>query len=694
MLSKYYNLDDSRERLVSRRDEWAEKVGIAYGDHVGRMPRLDIPDSKIDPDPGLDHRTPLYIALQFEKLLAVSPVLVEPWDPLPGGFMWSLSDFIPTWWPWDYFEKSLHLEDFSYRGCWVGVNIGMSGHFVQDLSIGLKLGWKGIRAKIAESQKIHSGKELEYLRALDLVVQSSREFIRRHAEKARQIGATPLADEIDAVIDEPPKTFWQAAVWLAFFMSLNRLFNMQNSLGRLDLLLGPFYEADLAAGRITEDEAIFLLQSLLVHDTHFICLGGQDASNAVTRLVLRAWREIQGPANIGLRCHSNMPDDLMDLAMETLLRTGKGVPVLVNDDGVIPGLMGQGMPLADARNYAYGGCHWWGVPGKQYGLSDGTKINLLGILLEALKGTVVSDRPGIDTLWREFQLAVTEAMKVTARFYAIQLSGPGRTSPELLNSLFCEGPVEKGRDVLDGSLPYYYFLADAMGLANVVDSFAALETVVENQKRFTLSQVLAALEDNYQHAPDLRHALLAAPKFGIDDPYIDEIAGRVRIIFLDACREANPSDGRFKIMGGFYSYISHALAKGFLATPDGRLADTPFAHGANPSPGRAKHGLTAVANAVAAVQPQTGAGAPLHLEIDPSLFKNPDGKKLFKNFVQTFFNMGGTQINVNFVARKTLEAAIQNPADHRDLVIRVTGFSAYFVNLNKDLYPEILSRYE
>lgn len=130
------------------------------------------------------------------------------------------------------------------------------------------------------------------------------------------------------------------------------------------------------------------------------------------------------------------------------------------------------------------------------------------------------------------------------------------------------------------------------------------------------------------------------------------------------------------------------------ATPDGRLAGQPLAHGANPAAGRATRGPTAMARSLAVIQPGTGASAPLHLELDPSLYRGPGGAGLFLAFVDTFFSLGGTQLVVNCVSRATLEDAIAHPEAHRDLVIRVTGFSAYFVNLDASLYPEILSRYE
>jgi formate C-acetyltransferase len=207
--------------------------------------------------------------------------------------------------------------------------------------------------------------------------------------------------------------------------------------------------------------------------------------------------------------------------------------------------------------------------------------------------------------------------------------------------------------------------------------------------------VWSAVQSNFDGAPELRAMLQDAPRFGNDDPQADGIARRVRDLCLCAARAAEPEGGRLRILTGFYSWNAHNWAGADMgATPDGRLAGQPLAHGANPAAGRATRGPTALARSMAAIQPGTGASAPLHLELDPSLYRGQRGVGLFRSFVNSYFGLGGTQLVVNCVSRATLEHAIAHPEAHRDLVIRVTGFSAYFVNLDPRLYPEILSRYD
>lgn len=703
-----YNIPEARKKLLARRERWARALGLSPSDHIGRRPLEGLCRPDIEPDRHPRKRAPLYLARQYAKALEATPPFVEAYDPLPSAFAWNLSDFVSGVSFQDYAGRFDFEQLWGARGSWV--NIAMPGHWVPDLSIGLRLGWGGVRAHIAQARTRHTGDGRTYLDALDLIAQSAQTFMQNHAEHARILAQTAstrdaktfrqLAARIETVVEAPPQTFHEATIWLAFFMTLNRTYNGMNVLGRLDLLLWPFFEADIAAGRIHEDEAIFLLQSLLIHDTHFICLGGtdaagQDASNRLSWLILRAWRGIRGPANIGLRVHEHTPNDLLELALEVLLETGQGTPSLVNDTAIVEGLTAMGMPEEVARTYSYGGCHWWGVPGAQYGLSDGTKINLPASLMAALERMMADGEPGLARLWTLFEEAVGHAFQLVSRSYDIHLTEAGRIYPELFGSLWAHGPVDQARDVFDGALEFNYFLADVMGIANGVDALAALETVVEKQGLFSWKHVWEALQNNFAGHPALQSVLQAAPKFGNDDPYVDGIARRVRALCVDAARAAEPGDGRFRILTGFYSWIAHVgTGAGMGATPDGRAAGQPLAHGANPVEGRARQGLTALAKSLAAIQPQTGASAPLHLEIQPDLFRNADGMDLLMAFVRTYFDLGGTQIIVNFVSRDTLADAIAHPDHHRDLVIRVTGFSAYFVNLDPSLHPEILSRFE
>ena len=370
-ISELYDIPECRRLLIERRQSWASESGVRGYDHHGRMPLGGLTKPAIQSDPGKAGRSALHIARQYALLLEASPVVVEAWDPLPGAFAFDLGSLLRSFWPPDWLDAGLAAR---LRESHASVNVGMAGHFVPDLAIGMDQGWGGIASRVEEARaRASGGQASEYLAALALVVDSCRRFISRHAEAARaravecsareSAALLTLAVQIDAVESAPPSTTWQALVWISFFICLNRLYNFQNTIGGLDQMLGPFYEADRAAGIIGHEEARFLLESLLVHDTHFICIGGtdssgHDASNRVSRLVLEAWHEVLGPANIGLRWNEGCPRDLLELAESCLLETGQGTPTLLNDAPVVSGLLQHGIPVKLARMWSYGGCHW------------------------------------------------------------------------------------------------------------------------------------------------------------------------------------------------------------------------------------------------------------------------------------------------------------------------------------------------
>ncbi len=701
-----YDLAESREKLLERRAAWAGALENENTDHTGRRPLDGLPRPRIEDGLDSGRRCPIHLARQYAAVLEATPPFVEAYDPLPGAFGYVL---------WDLLEQATFDDErigidrdalWGARGC--HVNIGMPGHWAPDLEIGLAQGWGGIRRRIHQAQASRAGDDLRYLQALDTIIEAAQAFIRKHAVHARELAESAmgrearallqLANDIDAVVEAPPQTFGQAMIWLSLFMTLNRAYNRSNVIGRIDLLLHPFYEADAAAGRLDDRQARFLLKALLVHDTHFMCIGGtdaegNDASNRVSYLVLEAWREIRGPANIGLRVHAGTPPDLLQLAARCLLETGEGTPTLVNDAAIAPGLVANGMAESVARTYAYGGCHWWTVPGRHYGLADGTKLNLAAALSAAWDRMMQGGQPSLERLWEFFEETVGHTFEYAGACYNAHLDEAGRAFPELVGSLFGHGPIEKARDVFDGALEYNYFVADLMGLANVVDSLTALDAVVEGRGPHAWDEIHQALDGNFAEHASLRAALQQAPKFGNDGAHSDGIARRVRDLCVKAAQTAQPPDGRFHILPGFYSYVCHATTRASKATPDGRLAGEPLAHGANPVEGCARQGYTAMARSVAAVQPGRGASSPLHLDVSPALFDNADGAESLLSLIGGFFRLGGTQVIINSTTPEMLRDAIDHPERHRDLVIRVTGFSAHFVKLKPNLQEEILSRY-
>ena len=702
-----YEMRACLERLCERRAAWTQALGMTGADHVGRMPIEGLAPPVLEPDPGLSNRTPEWIARQFRRCLKATPVVIEPWDPSPSGFAWNLAELVPCAWPREEVAARILPEPGESMAGIVHVNVGMPGHLVPDLALGLREGWGGTLARIRAARSKCEGVQEAYWGVVEEVHEAAGAFIRRHEETARAMAATAparegavlehLADAIENVLEDGPATFHEAVVWMTFFMSLNRTFNGQNTIGRLDFLLHDWYARDVEAGRLNEEEAVFLLQALLVHDTHFMCLGGldeggRDAVNPLSFLVLRAQGEMGGPANTGLRCSEAMAPGLLNAALRLLVEQGQGTPALINDEAVIRGFHSRGVPLEQARAYAYGGCHWWQVPGRQHGLCDGTKINLLLLFHRCMERMMQEGNPSLERLWGLFEAGLDRAFACAARCYEVELDGPGRTFRELFMAPFVHGPLETGRDIKDGGVEHLLFVADAMGLANVADGFSALHSVIIEKELYGWEDVWRAVRGDFEGGARIRAALCAAPRFGNDDAEADAVAEQVRDLCVEAAARAEPADGRFRILPGFYSWIVHAHLRDLHATVDGRLGGTTLAHGANPAAGRAVHGPTAMARSVARVQTGCGASSPLHLELSPMHFAGEAGLARLRSLVRGFFREGGTQVIVNHVDPEVLRAARKRPEMYRDLVVRVTGFSAHYVSLPAEVQDEILAR--
>lgn len=708
-LFEHFDVESSRRAWREEREGKRKASGIQISDHMPRIPREGLPMPELEPDPGLGRRGGRFLVRQFNALVEATPPVVTATNPLVGGYAWMMTDYyVGQIWANEALTADPDYEDIHNGTGYAWVGIGMPGHLVPDLSMGLKEGWGGLARRVQQaSARGGSEAQQEYWANLKSVIATAQNFIARHAdvaeEKARENSGNQkvyeeLASQIRPLIEAPPETTWQACLWLGFFMCLNRIYSGQNTLGAIDTLLAPIVRRDMEEGRLSEEELEFLLEALLFQDTHFIGMSanGEPGSveNRINAALLRAWNHSRGPANLGIHLRADTDPGLYHLAVKTLVRGKQGVPVLLNDDALKGGMRNRGIPEEKVKEYIYGGCQWMGIPGQEYSLNDGTKLITPAIFYEALAQVAVSPDPSCELLWETFAAGLEKHVKLAARAYTFQRLKTGALWPELLQSLFCHGPVEKGCDVLAGGVEHTIFLLDAMGVANVVDSFCALEQVAGKPEGASWQEILKALEANFEGFEPLRKKLLKAPKYGSGHPDVRRVAGRMRDLLVECCRRAEPADGIFKIQGNFYSWNGHNYSKWVSALPDGRRQGEPLSHGANPSPGMARRGPTALGQAVAMVQCGGGSSAPVHLELDARSFASEEALESFEAFVRTFFEQGGTQIVANFMSRDTLESAIRTPAAHTDLTLRVTGFSAYFVNLDPGLYPEILSRYE
>ncbi|MBQ38718.1 MAG: pyruvate-formate lyase, partial [Gemmatimonadaceae bacterium] len=270
-----------------------------------------------------------------------------------------------------------------------------------------------------------------------------------------------------------------------------------------------------------------------------------------------------------------------------------------------------------------------------------------------------------------------------------------RLTSEIVLNLFMHGPVERGLDVAEGGVDIYNLTVDGIGLATVADSFAAIEQRVQSEQRLTWQELADLLAGDWEEAEDVRLMMKSIPRFGTGGTRADYWALRIGETYGDLVR-GTPTPKGYRVLPGLFSHGTvNTFGSKLGATPNGRHAGDPVAHNANPDPGFLPGGggaPTAKSTAVAAVQPRWGNTTPLQLDLDSSLARTLGGIDSVVALIRTHNELGGTLINLNVISREQLLAAHEDPESHPDLVVRVTGYSAYFRSLSKEYRQQVVDR--
>jgi pyruvate-formate lyase len=647
----------------------------------------------------------------FGALLRAHPVYLDPNSSLAGGYMVNFMSYRQPHWNPDFsYAEFLPLIE-KYR---LLPGIGATQHFCQDLQIGLEQGWGGILERLERYRLQHGPAKADFYAGLVAVVSGLQDWIGRHACAASQLALEqqePLLRanleqiaEINArLVSQPPRSFRQACQWILWYQVTARMYNGSGSLGRLDLLLRPFYERDLAAGCLDDEEAVFHLACLLVRDTAYIQLGGLDAqggdcTSRLSYLVLEAGHRLKIPANVGVCVGESSDPELLRRSVSILFEDKTAFPKFLGIDNTITGFVRRGYPPELARQRAYSGCHWSAIPGREYTLNDCVKINLARVFEVALAEMLseAGDPPASTArLWQLFEAHLQAAVQATAACLDFHMQHMHRVYPELVLDLLCHGPIEKGEDASHGGVEFTNLCLDGAALATVADSFAALEQRLEGEARLTWQELRQHLEDNWAGPQGERARLMmrGIRRYGSGGAPADAWAVRVAQTFTRLV-VARPTPAGYKMIPGLFSWANTIpMGKDVGATPNGRRAGEPISHGSNPDPGFRRDGApTAMAVAVASVQPGYGNTAPMQLELDPLISQEQGGVKLVSDLIRSHIRLGGTQINLNIMDAAQVLEAHRDPSRFPDLVVRVTGFSAYFASLSPAFRQLVVDR--
>jgi formate C-acetyltransferase len=586
----------------------------------------------------------------------------------------------------------------------------------------------------------------EELKGMDIACEAAGIFARRHAALAETMAASEsdgaraaelrrIAEVCTRVSAEAPRNFWEAlqAYWFVHLGTITELNGWDAmSPGHLDQHLAPFYARDLAEGRLEREGAKELLSCFWIkvnntpappkvgvtaaesgtyNDFTNINLGGlspdgSDASSEVSYIALEVLDELQllqPQANLQLSART--PERLLKAACG-VARRGSGYPSFFNADEIVMAQVGMGKTLADARGGGSSGCIETGCFGKEayllHGYLNSPKILELALNdgVDPVTGKAIGIRTGrpesfagFEELYAAYerQLSYVVGVKVRVSNYLDRMYAEYAPAPFL--SAVMADCISRGKDYYDGGARYNTDYIQCCGLGTTTDSLSAIKAHVYDRRDVAWKELLDALASDWKGREDLRLLLSnKTPRFGNDDDEADGIAQRVFGSWYAAI------DGRPSPRGGTYHvdilsttcHVYFGLKTG--ATPDGRHAGLPESDGASPAQGADRKGPTAVAKSLAKIDVARTGGSLLNQRFLPAALEGEEALGKLGSLVRTYFRMGGHHIQFNVVDTATLREAQKKPEDYRSLLVRVAGYSDYFVDLDRNHQEEIISR--
>ena len=589
------------------------------------------------------------------------------------------------------------------------IQTGIDGdaHLACDYRIGFELGFGGLLEKLETYRKVNPDKQAFYdaeVRCVEAIVR----FIQRHIDKIDEMIAGQESNDVVKNLHEmkqvceniklgAPKTFHEVCQWTAFFNCASRVYTRDGAGFQLDGLLYPYYERDIKAGILDDEKAKFLIANLLLIDPHYYQISGvdehdRDMTNHLSYLILEAADSINIACTRTVRYHENCDREFMRKAVYYLLKNKNGWPRFCNDKALADGYMRNGVDKKTARERIAVGCNWMCVPGKEFPMNDTVKINVAKVLTVALEQMKEEREKSVARLYEIYKEHLKKAVEVTAAGINLHLNHQWEVTPELIMNLLMKNTIELGEDISKCAELYTIGVYGA-GLAVVADSFGALELRVEKEKILTWDEVYKALDNNFAEERT-RLILNSAPKYCQGGTVSDMWAEELTKSWVAAIRAQEMPEGR-QLVPGWFSWartIEYGSKVG--ATPNGRRAGEPISHGANPNPHFRQDGApTAQASGIASVQCGYGNTAPLQIEFDPGLAADEKGVDVILNFIKSHFKQGGTLININILDGEKLLAANENPDLYPDLVVRVTGFTAYFASLSPKFRQLVVDRF-
>ena len=606
------------------------------------------------------------------------------------------------------------------------------GHIIIDYP---RLLENGLAALVAEMKAVSQRHpQNNFYQAVLILLEASQRHILRYAaladDMAAGCGDGQRRKELETIADisrhnavHRPEDFWQAC---QLFWYMNIILQYESnassiSLGRFDQYMLPYYQASLNRG---QDPQFLqeLLESLWVKCNDIVLLRstssaryfagfptgytallggltetGRSAVNILSFLSLDAYQNVRQPQpNLGVRINELVDRPFLRKTAETI-RLGTGIPQIFNDEVVIPAFLNRGVSLDDARDYSVVGCVELSIPGRTYGLHDIAMFNLLKVMEIVMLENESNPDITWDGLINQIRDKIRYYIKLMVEGSNICDIGHRDWAPVPLLSSFIEDCVQHGQDITEGGARYNFSGVQGIGIANLSDSLHALKGMVFEQKRLSFAELIAVLKANFQtpEGEKIRARLINRfEKYGNDIDEVDNIsADLLRFYCKEVEQYHNPRGGRFT--PGSYTVSAHVpLGSVVGATPDGRLAGEQLADGGlSPMLGQDVQGPTAVLKSVSKLDNfLLSNGTLLNVKFTPATLAGDGGLNKLADFLQAFTRLKLQHIQFNVVNADTLREAQQRPQDFAGLVVRVAGYSAFFVELSQEIQDDIIRR--
>lgn len=596
-----------------------------------------------------------------------------------------------------------------------------------------------------------------FYKAVLIVIEAVKTYADRFSLLAQEMAENAQSHRKDELLEisnicskvpyEPASSFKEAIQSVWFIQLILQIESNGHSLsyGRFDQYMYPYLKADLEKGVITDEEAVELLTNLWIKTLTInkvrsqahtfssagspmyqnVTIGGQtpdkkDAVNKLSFLVLKSVAQTRLPQpNLTVRYYNGLNKEFLDECIE-VMKLGTGMPAFNNDEIIIPSFIDLGVKEEDAYNYSAIGCVETAVPGKWgYRCTGMSYQNFPRILLAVMNDGVdvtsgkrfvkgygyFRDMKSFEELQDAWDKSIREITRLSVIVEnAVDLASE-RDVPDILCSTLTQDCIGRGKTIKEGGAVYDFISGLQIGIANMADSLAAIKKLVFEEKKITPQQLWDALQDDFMSEENQKiQSMLIneAPKYGNDDDYVDQLVVEAYDSYINEIKKYPSTRYQRGPVGGIRyagtSSISANVGQGYgtMATPDGRKAHTPLAEGCSPAHAMDKNGPTAVFKTVSKLPThEITGGVLLNQKVTPQMLATEENKEKLEMIIKTFFNrLHGYHVQYNVVSRETLIDAQKNPEKHRDLIVRVAGYSAFFNVLSRATQDDTIERTE